>query len=135
MTGTTDITTDAQHDGTDADSASTLTRRSLLSGASAALLATGAASGTASADATGQVGTGERPVERVVTAAIDGGVTGTTIKELTGDALAVDGGALSAADARLTVTDGDTTVENVVAISFEGSFSVAESGEGVTIDR
>ncbi|MFB6073767.1 MAG: hypothetical protein ABEJ89_02000 [Haloarculaceae archaeon] len=40
-----------------------------------------------------------------------------------------------AADARPTVTDGETTVENVDSITFEGPFTVDGSGTGARIDR
>jgi hypothetical protein len=133
---TTDHTADSsgpEPDEATGDGAVALTRRSLLAGATGALLTAGV--GTAGA-ATGQVGTGDRPADRAFAAELNGPITGdAAVTDLLGDGLGVDDGGLSAADARLTVTDGETTVEGVEAITFDGAFSVAGDSSGVTVDR
>jgi len=116
-----------------------VTRRDVLrTGGLLAVLA--GTTGRAGADPTGQVGTAGDPLAALYTAELNGPVTDEgsgpqAVTELAGVALSAGSGALSASEARLDVSDGTTTVQNVETLSFAG-LRVTDDGDGtVSIDR
>jgi len=121
---------EAGSDGTKAGDR-TITRRGALK-AGGLLGLVGFGTGTAAAqDATGQVGTGPRPVDTVYTAALNGPLTGSQeLTSLVGDGLTVESGALTSSVADLEITEFEI-VGQPTGEGFTVEVTVAETG-GVT---
>jgi hypothetical protein len=111
-------------------------RRSALKAGGLMALSVGGV-GIASANAQGQVGTSDDPLQALYTDELNGGVTGEVgLTDQTGTNLNIDeSGNLTATDARIDIDDGGTTVTNVEGITFGSGLTVTDDGDGVSIDR
>jgi hypothetical protein len=114
---------------------SSRTGAGLLSGLVLGGVLGSAATGTASADSTGQVGTAGDPLTALYTAELNGPVTDAgsgpqAVTSLVGDGLTVESGALSAAPARPDVEDGSTSVSDAAELTFGQGLTVTDDGNG-----
>jgi hypothetical protein len=122
-----------ERDGSTGPSSST--GAGLLSGLVLGGVLGSAATGTASADSTGQVGTAGDPLTALYTAELNGPVTDAgsgpqAVTSLVGDGLTVESGALSAAPARPDVEDGSTSVSDAAELTFGQGLTVTDDGNG-----
>ena len=121
----------------DDDSDRSVTRRDAIRvGGVLALLGLGsAATGTASADPQGQVGTETDPLQSLYTEELDGGVTGgSALTDLTGAGLSIRSGTLSASGASAWDSDGSGLLVPSGSETGVGSIDTVQSDAELTFD-
>jgi archaellum component FlaC len=121
----------------DDDSDRSVTRRDAIrAGGVLALLGLGsAATGTASADPQGQVGTETDPLQSLYTEELDGGVTGgSALTDLTGAGLSISSGTLSASGASAWDSDGSGLLMPSGSETGVGSIDTVQSDAELTFD-
>lgn len=120
----------ADHGEPPGDTSSTLlNRRNALKAGGLVALLFGSV-GTASAAAQGQIGTSSRPLKKLYTEELNGGITGnTSLTSLTGDRLSITSGALTADSAGIS-DSGTAVYANAADINFGHGLQVTDDGNG-----